>query len=76
VARYRFLDPLPENEQGLLEQIGAARGCLKAKGAIDFHKSATVLIHDFRSGKIGRISVETPNDISVDEEKNCDPTYI
>jgi ribosome biogenesis GTPase A len=76
VARYPFLDPLPENEQGLLEQIGAARGCLKAKGAIDFHKSATVLIHDFRSGKIGRISVETPNDISVDEEKNCDPTYI
>ncbi len=67
-ARYPFLDPLPGDEAGLLEQIGAARGCLKAKGQIDFHKAATVLIQDFRSGKIGRISVETPFDISDDEE--------
>ena len=64
VIRYPFLDPLPDNEQDLLEQIGAARGCLKAKGRIDLHKAATVLIQDFRSGKIGKISVETPFDIS------------
>jgi ribosome biogenesis GTPase A len=76
VARYRFLDPLPDNEQELLEQIGRARGCLKSKGRIDFHKAATVLIQDFRSGKIGKISVETPYDISDDEEKNSDPTYL
>jgi ribosome biogenesis GTPase A len=76
VTRYPFLDPLPDNEQGLLERIGVARGCLKAKGAIDFHKAATVLIQDFRSGKIGKISVETPYDISDDEEKNSDPTYL
>ena len=76
VARYRFLDPLPDNEHELLEQIGRARGCLKAKGRIDFHKAATVLIQDFRSGKIGKISVETPYDITDDEEKNSDPTHI
>ena len=64
VARYPFLDPLPDNESDLLEQIGAARGCLKSKGRIDLHKAATVLIQDFRSGKIGKISVETPFDIS------------
>lgn len=75
MARYPFLDPLPDTEDGLLEQIGAARGCLKAKGLIDLHKTARVLIQDFRSGKIGRISVETPFDISDDEEKNSDPTY-
>ena len=68
-ARYPFLDPLPDDETGLLEQIGAARGCLKAKGQIDFHKAATILIQDFRSGKIGRISIETPFDIPDDEEK-------
>jgi ribosome biogenesis GTPase A len=64
VARYPFLDHLPDNEQDLLERIGTARGCLKAKGRIDLHKAATVLIQDFRSGKIGKISVETPFDIS------------
>ncbi|MDT8379628.1 MAG: ribosome biogenesis GTPase YlqF [Desulfotignum sp.] len=73
--RYPFLDPLPVDETALLEMIGAARGCLKAKGRIDFHKASTVLIQDFRSGKIGRISVETPFDISGDEEKNSDPTF-
>ncbi len=74
MARYPFLDPLPDDEAGLLDRIGAARGCLKSKGLIDFHKTARVLIQDFRSGKIGRISVETPFDISDDEEKNSDPT--
>lgn len=67
-TRYPFLDPLPGDEAGLLEQIGTARGCLKAKGQIDFHKAATVLIQDFRSGKIGKISVETPFDIPDNEE--------
>jgi ribosome biogenesis GTPase A len=74
VARYPFLDPLPKDEDGLLEQVGSARGCLKAKGRIDVQKTARVLIQDFRSGKIGRISVETPLDILEDEEKNSDPT--
>ncbi|MCF8076225.1 MAG: ribosome biogenesis GTPase YlqF [Desulfotignum sp.] len=74
-ARYPFLDTIPDDEAGLLEQIGAARGCLKAKGQIDFHKAATVLIQDFRSGKIGKISVETPLDTSDDEEKKSDPIF-
>lgn len=73
-ARYPFLDPLPDNETGLLERIGAARGCLKAGGRIDYYKAAGLLIQDFRSGKIGRISVESPLDLLDNEDTNSDPT--
>jgi ribosome biogenesis GTPase A len=62
--RYRFLDHLPGDETDLIERIGAARGCLKSKGQIDYQKAAGILIQDLRSGKIGRISFETPVDIS------------
>jgi ribosome biogenesis GTPase A len=65
---------LPDDETGLLEQIGAARGCLKAGGRIDYHKAAGALIQDFRSGKIGRISVESPLDLLDNEDTNSDPT--
>jgi ribosome biogenesis GTPase A len=62
--RYRFLDRLPGSETDLIERIGAARGCLKAKGKIDYQKASGILIQDLRSGKIGRISFESPVDIS------------
>ncbi|HSL63000.1 MAG TPA: ribosome biogenesis GTPase YlqF [Desulfotignum sp.] len=68
MKRYHFLDRLPGDADGLIQQIGAARGCLKPKGIIDYQKAAAVLIQEIRSGKIGRISFETPFDISTDEE--------
>jgi ribosome biogenesis GTPase A len=71
--RYRFLDGLPVDETDLITQIGAARGCLKAKAKIDFQKASQVLIQEIRAGKIGRISFETPFDLPSNEEKNSDP---
>ncbi|MCF8091104.1 MAG: ribosome biogenesis GTPase YlqF [Desulfotignum sp.] len=76
MARYRFLDRLPGDETDLIEQIGAARGCLKSKGRVDYQKAAGVLIQDLRSGKIGRISFETPFDISSDEEENSVHPFV
>ncbi len=66
LARYSFLDRLPDDETDLIERIGTARGCLKAKGQVNYQKASEILIRDLRAGKIGRISLETPND----EEKN------
>ena len=68
MKRYHFLDLLPGDATGLIEQIGAARGCLKPGGRINYQKTAAILIQEIRSGKIGRISFETPFDISSDEE--------
>jgi ribosome biogenesis GTPase A len=42
----------------LLEEIGKARGCLKAGSQIDLEKAARVVIDDFRAGRLGRISLE------------------
>ena len=43
-----------------LHAIGRARGCLGRGGVVDGERSARILINDFRSGKIGRITLETP----------------
>ena len=58
-ARYR-LDLLPASPTELLEAIGRRRGALRAGGVIDMHKASDALVHDFRSGALGRISLEEP----------------
>lgn len=59
LERYK-LEQLPENPDALLAEIGRRRGALRAGGVIDLHKAADVLIHDFRDGNLGRISLEEP----------------
>jgi len=46
---------------GALEAIAKKRGCLlKGRGGeLDLEKAAIILLTDFRSGKLGRISLET-----------------
>lgn len=58
-TRYK-LKEVPETPTELLEEIGRRRGGLRAGGVIDMHKAADALIHDFRHGAIGRISLERP----------------
>jgi len=45
-----------------------ARGCLKKGGIIHYQKASEALIRDLRSGKIGRISFETPKEFEHDIE--------
>ncbi|HMI84071.1 MAG TPA: ribosome biogenesis GTPase YlqF [Polyangiaceae bacterium] len=54
------LDALPSSPTELLEAIGRKRGCLIRGGKVDTHKAADALVHDFRSGALGRITLETP----------------
>ena len=44
----------------LIERIGKGRGFLMSGGITDFSRTARMLIEEFRSGKIGRISLEYP----------------
>lgn len=60
-ARYGFsLDGL--DATGILEAVAKKRGCLKkGRGAeLDLEKAAMILLTDYRSGTLGRISLETP----------------
>ena len=53
----------------VLEQIAYARGC-RLKGDLpDYPKAAALLIDDFRSGRIGRITLETPENKEESEEE-------
>ncbi|OOZ38183.1 ribosome biogenesis GTPase YlqF [Solemya pervernicosa gill symbiont] len=58
-ARYK-LKELPKDDIELLEEIGRRRGTLRSGGRIDMHKASEVLLNDYRSGALGRISLETP----------------
>jgi len=44
----------------LLQQIGRMRCCLGPGGRVDLHKTANLIINDFRRGAFGRISLEEP----------------
>lgn len=58
-ARFK-LKSLPADAHALLVEIGKRRGALRAGGVVDMHRAADALIHDFRSGAIGRITLESP----------------
>lgn len=58
-ARYGFaLDGL--DGPALLEAVAKRRGCVVKGGGLDLEKAALILLDDYRSGKLGRISLETP----------------
>lgn len=44
----------------MLSQIAGIRGCLLKGGERDLSKAAGILIDDFRSGRLGRITLEFP----------------
>ena len=47
----------------LLEAAGRKRGYLLARGEINTERMAKVLIDEFRGGKLGRLTLELPEDI-------------
>ncbi|GIU27048.1 ribosome biogenesis GTPase YlqF [Shewanella schlegeliana] len=57
--RYK-IKQMPDTDIELLEAIGRNRGALRPGGRIDLHKASEVLLHDFRAGRIGQLSLETP----------------
>jgi ribosome biogenesis GTPase A len=58
----------PATELEFLELLGARRGCLRAGGRVDLEKVSAILVNEFRSGKLGRITLETP-EMTLQEEK-------
>jgi ribosome biogenesis GTPase A len=63
-ARYGF-DPAGVDAIGVVENVASRRGFRVRGGDFDFEKAAHVLLHDYRSGALGRISLETPETRAV-----------
>ena len=53
-------DSFSTHQSRMLDIIARQRGCLKKGGEIDYFKTAGIVLDDFRSGRIGRISLEKP----------------
>ena len=53
---------MPEHAQGLelLELCGRKRGMLISGGEIDIERMSRVLLEEYRSGKLGRFTLEMP----------------
>ncbi len=71
--RYKF-ETLPASEIELLEEIARKRGGLRAGGRVDLHKASEILLFEFRSATLGRLSLETPamiekENIIVEEQR-------
>ncbi len=45
---------------GLLEKIALNRGCIKKGNEVDYAKAAALVLDEFRTGKLGKISLEKP----------------
>lgn len=59
VSRFK-LDRVPASPTALLEEVGKRRGALRSGGVVDLHKASEILVREFRSGALGRVSLEEP----------------
>ena len=69
IERYKLTDKYieqtlskdqPENFNiyEIMQEIGRKRGCILSGGIVDDEKTSKIIIEDFRSGKIGKITLE------------------
>lgn len=68
IERYE-LEHQPSTELELIETIGRLRGCLRSGGDVLLEKASNILISEFRSGKLGPITLETPEQVIVEQEQ-------
>ncbi len=74
--RYRLSEPLPATPEALLEAIALSKGYVKG-GHVDWHRVSELLLHEFRSGKLGRMTLEYPAEeppVQASEEFSEEPS--
>ena len=51
-------------DEELLDLIGRKRGAILGKGRVNLQKAAEIVMHEFRAGNLGRITLETPEEFA------------
>ncbi|XAH22192.1 ribosome biogenesis GTPase YlqF [Xylophilus sp. GW821-FHT01B05] len=68
-ARFRLPGDVAQiaalKDEEVLEAVGRLRGALQGKGRINLQKAAEIVIHEFRSATLGRITLETPEEFAA-----------
>lgn len=65
--RYQ-LEVIPEDVVELFNQIGKLRGCLMGGGEIDYDKVTELIIREFRTERLGPITLEHPEEFIIPNE--------
>jgi len=64
-TRYGVECMATQTGEQLLEAIGRKRGALQRRQQVNWQKAAELVIDDFRSGALGRITLETPPEFAM-----------
>ncbi len=64
-ARYKINEVAGHTDEDMLDAIGRQRGAIQSGGRINTTKAADIVIHDFRSAALGRITLETPAEFAA-----------
>ena len=67
--RYKFSPDPSMNGFELLEEAAKKRGFLVSRGEYDIERMANTLLGEYHDGKLGRLSLEQPDDGSLDAGK-------
>ena len=62
-ARFKIVPEAGMSGWDLLEAGGRKRGFLISGGEVDLERMANILLDEFRGGKLGRITLELPQDL-------------
>ena len=62
VLEEKYDIPSVEDAYGCLRNIAESRHCLVRGSELDTEKAASILLDDFRAGKLGRITLERPEE--------------
>jgi ribosome biogenesis GTPase A len=63
--RYKVQDVASHTDETLLEAIARYRGAIQSGGRVNTTKAAEIVIHDFRSAALGRLTLETPEEFAI-----------
>jgi ribosome biogenesis GTPase A len=63
-ARFKLAGVAQMKDEEVLNAVGRQRGALLSKGKINTQKAAEIVIGEFRSATLGRITLETPEEFA------------
>ncbi len=67
VSRYKIEISDEDTGYELLDKIGRKRGMLISGGEVNYERAAITVLDEYRSGKLGRITLEKPSDFTGGE---------
>jgi len=62
--RYKISDVSAHTDETMLEAVARHRGAIQSGGRVNTTKASEIVIHDFRSAALGRITLETPDEFA------------